>query len=239
MIKIVWGWIALLLCQPVFADTPLHVPTPSEDAKEYAARFQVTADTVLNPVYPYLAEWIRDELQIQTLPGIGIDLGGGPGHLVFTLCQVTEAMYWINADINPYFSARFAEDALKLGVADRVCTIFADAKWLPFRDDYADVIVSRGSFPFWGDLKLSLQEVYRVLKPGGKALIGRGLPPTMPPAQAALVRKQSGGPKNYTVDETRKEFQQYPRCPGYPSCPHPDSATGREQWDQLWDLASD
>ena len=78
--------------------------------------------------------------------------------------------------------------------AGRVSAVYADAKALPFRDNYAEVIVSRGSYHFWGDRKKGFAEIYRVLKPGGVAYIGRGLPRHLPLETARRIRaKQSKG----------------------------------------------
>ena len=105
--------------------------------------------------------------------GIGIDLGAGPGELTMELCARTD-FHWINADINPHFFPYFIQEAEKRGLNGRVSAIFADAHNLPFRDNYADVIVSRGSFHFWENKEQAFSEIYRVLKPGGVAYIGRG-----------------------------------------------------------------
>jgi SAM-dependent methyltransferase len=90
--------------------------------------------------------------------------------------------------------------------------VFADAQALPFRDNYADVVVSRGSFPFWEDKRLGFAEVYRVLKPGGVAYIGRGFSENLPVETARTIRdrqKQGGkqGPPPYNVDETERELR--------------------------------
>lgn len=45
---------------------------------------------------------------------------------------------------------------------------------MPFPDNSVDLVVSRGSIFFWDDPVKGLQEVYRALRPGGKAMIGGG-----------------------------------------------------------------
>jgi SAM-dependent methyltransferase len=166
--------------------------------------------SALAPVYAPLAEWLTQRFNLASQKGIGIDLGSGKGDLIAELAQRSPEMHWINADIDPANFAPFFEKVKTAGVADRVSAMMADAKRLPFRDGYADIIVSRGSFPFWGDLQAGLSEVNRVLKPGGAAYIGRGFSENLPVEIARQIRdrqkKNDGFPK-YDVDETEKEMR--------------------------------
>jgi ubiquinone/menaquinone biosynthesis C-methylase UbiE len=58
------------------------------------------------------------------------------------------------------------------GLDKRVTFVEGDAQKLPFVDDYADVIVSRGMLIFVPDIAKCLREVERVLKPTGVAFLG-------------------------------------------------------------------
>ena len=80
--------------------------------------------------------------------GLLLDLGGGNR-------QVDDARY-INADY-----ADYAEPDL-----------IADATKLPFRDNSVDAVYSTGVFEHINDPQKAGAEVARVLKPGGKAIIG-------------------------------------------------------------------
>jgi len=159
----------------------------------------------LAPVYGPLAQQLVEDLDLDGRTGIGIDLGSGPGTLIIELCKRT-TMHWINADINPHFFPYFLQRAEELGYSGRVSAIQADAQALPFRDDYADVIVSRGSFWLWGDKVAAFREIRRVLKPGGVAYIGRGLSANLPLEVAATVRGGRGGGPQYDVTATAEEL---------------------------------
>jgi len=152
-----------------------------------AARMIRASETTLAPVYVPLAEHLVQALDLADADGVGIDLGSGPGTLIVELCQRTR-MHWINADLNPCFFPYFYRLATARGVAERVSAIRADAQDLPFRGNYADVVVSRGCFHFWPDRAAGFREIYRVLKPGGVAYIGRGFPPNLPVAPARTIR---------------------------------------------------
>ena len=150
----------------------------------------------LAPVYAPLAEQITTDLALAEKGGVGIDLGSGPGTLIIELCKRTQ-LHWINADINPHFFGHFLALAATHGVSHRVSAILADAQDMPFRDNYADVVVSRGSYHFWPDRTKAFAEVYRILKPGGVAYIGRGFSRNLPPEVARAIRRKQGKGMNY------------------------------------------
>jgi ubiquinone/menaquinone biosynthesis C-methylase UbiE len=50
-----------------------------------------------------------------------------------------------------------------------------DVAAIPLPEQSVDLVVSRGSIPFWKDLPAAFCEIYRVLKPGGFACVGGGL----------------------------------------------------------------
>jgi SAM-dependent methyltransferase len=73
------------------------------------------------------------------------------------------------------------------GVDDGVFPIFADARSLPFANEFFDAIVSIDAFPYWGTDDLYANYVTRFLKPGaaigiaGSGLV-RELAEAVPPA---------------------------------------------------------
>ena len=153
-------------------------------------------------MYEPLAKEIAATLDLTQRQGVGIDLGSGPGTLIVQLCRQTK-LHWINADINPHFFPYFMRKADGAGLAGRVSAVRANAVALPFRRNYADVIVSRGSFQFWPDREKAFREILRVLKPGAPAYIGRGLPARMPLDVARELRRRHGSGPKYDVDETQ------------------------------------
>ena len=159
-------------------------------------------------IYTRLAEYLVERFNLSERAGIGIDIGGGPGDLILELATRTKQFYWVNTDINTWYARPFAEDALKRGIGQRTGFVFADACALPFKDQYADLVLSRGAYQFWGSLETGVREIHRVLKPGGWAFIGRGFPPTMPEEQvrSMLERGVAGGPK-YDPDKDEARFR--------------------------------
>ena len=177
------------------------------DMAQDARRMIRASETVLAPVYAPLAEHLVQKFDLAQKEGVGIDVGSGPGTLIIELCRRTENLHWINADINPHFFPHFLHMAEENGFSGRVSAVRADAKNLPFRSNYADFIVSRGSYHFWGGIKEGFSEVYRVLKPGAVAWIGRGLSPNMPVDLARKMRSKQGKKMKYDPTDKADEMR--------------------------------
>ena len=183
------------------------VPLSSHDTRQDAGAKVQQGRSVLAPVYGPLAEHIVAEFGLEKKTGIGIDVGSGPGTLIIELCKRTQ-LHWINADINPHVFAPFYSQAAKHGFGHRVSALYADAQALPFRSNYADIIVSRGSFHFWEDKVKAFGQIYRVLKPGATAYIGRGFSENLPLATAKEIRTKQRGRITYSVEDTADELRQ-------------------------------
>ena len=183
---------ANLAKKPLIETKPLLYPCNAKYTSTKAAKMARAAKGILSNVYAPLAELIVRKFQLAEKEGIGIDVGSGPGTLIVELCKRTR-MHWINADINPHFFPEFLKRATEAGLVGRVSAIFADVHALPFRDNYADIIVSRGSVRFWENKRLAFSEIYRVLKPGGVTFIGHGFSDNLPMDIARRIRAAREG----------------------------------------------
>lgn len=136
------------------------------DCKEY----DKIASEIFAPIYPEIAAKIVERTGIRE--GLLLDLGCGGGHLGFALME--------QGDFRTTFcdiSQEMVDLAWQRGVERNLTGRFiqSDVHNLEFTDERFDLVVSRGSMPFWTDQKKAFQEIYRVLKPGGRAYIGGGL----------------------------------------------------------------
>lgn len=193
---------------PLLAFTTVTDDDHSADA---ALRMWKGATTKLAPVYKPLAEWITQRFSLEEKQGVGLDIGSGPGTLIIALCHRTP-MHWVNVDINPYCFPIFFEEAKKAGCEGRVSAMAADVANLPFKNNFADIIVSRGSYPFWDNKEKGFAEIYRVLKPGSSAFIGRGFSENLPVEVARQIRgkqnaKRKNSVLNYKVQESAEELK--------------------------------
>jgi len=75
---------------------------------------------------------------------------------------------------NPWAMRLCGVLADEAGLTSRVIPVEADALDMPLKDDFADLVFSRGCIPFVDDQVKFLEECYRVLKPGGVGYVGHG-----------------------------------------------------------------
>ena len=189
-----------------FGSKPSLSASGGKYTEQSALRMIKASRWVLAPVYGPLAEQIVADFGLDKKTGIGIDVGSGPGTLIIELCKRTK-LHWVNADINPHFFPYFYKSAEEHGFGHRVSAVFTDAHSLAFRDNYADIIVSRGSLHFWKNKTKAFSEIYRVLKPGAVAYIGRGFSKNLPVETARKIRAKQAKKMNYDVEKTANELR--------------------------------
>ncbi len=122
-------------------------------------------------MYNLTAKHIID--QYGTKKGVCMEIGIGPGYLGLQLANQSDmSMYMVDIDKEAIEKSKKNEKLFQ--IKDEINFVQADVAELPFDDNVADLIVSRGSMWFWHDQLNGLKEIYRVLKPNGVAFIGGG-----------------------------------------------------------------
>jgi SAM-dependent methyltransferase len=106
---------------------------------------------------------------------IWVDLGSGAGHVGLTILAKLSDGIVILMDPDAKALRQALDSARERGLAARTVAVVGSAEGIPLPDESVDVVVSRGSFYFWQDRAKGLREVWRILKPGGRAMIGGGL----------------------------------------------------------------
>jgi len=107
------------------------------------------------------------------LEGVCVDVGCGTAVFAIELCKHSKLkIFALEKEKAIYEVARMNIE--KGGLADRIIPILADAHKMPFENEFADFIISRGSYHCWKDKVQVFREIYRVLKKGGTALVGGG-----------------------------------------------------------------
>lgn len=142
------------------------------------------------PIYAYYAGRIIEKTGIKE--GTCLDVGCGGGYLGLALARITQ-LDFIFLDQSAEMLCRAAENIAADDLAARGRTLRGQVQAIALRDASIDLVISRGSVPFWEDLATAFREIHRVLKTGGCAYVGGGL----------------GDPKTRTVIEERLR-REYP-----------------------------
>lgn len=116
-------------------------------------------------------ELIANDILNYCREGRILDIGTGPGRLLEKLHRASPGLQLTGLDISPAMVIKARENMKKAGLSDFIQISAGDAANLPFADDSFDAVISTGAVHHWKDPASGLNEVYRVLKPGGYALI--------------------------------------------------------------------
>ena len=120
-----------------------------------------------------------------------LDIGTGPGCLLVALQQLLPELELAGVDISPAMVATAQRNMAREGYGATIAFKVAAAEALPFPENAFNVVISTGSLHHWKDSIAALNEVYRVLRVGGYALI-YDLVRNLPPAVAESSRRQFG-----------------------------------------------
>jgi ubiquinone/menaquinone biosynthesis C-methylase UbiE len=103
--------------------------------------------------------------------GQAVDLGCGPGHLVIEVARRAPGLHVSGLDLSDEMLAQARDNARHAGLDSRASFRSGDAGQIPFPDSSLDLVVSTLSLHHWSDPVAVLDEVARVLRPGGSFLI--------------------------------------------------------------------
>jgi len=120
-----------------------------------------------------------------------LDIGTGPGWLLAALQRSLPELELVGLDISPAMVATARKNMQATGYDAVIDLQVAAAEALPFRNDSFHAVVSTGSLHHWKDPIVALNEVHRVLKTGGYALV-YDLVRKLPPAVAEAARREFG-----------------------------------------------
>jgi ubiquinone/menaquinone biosynthesis C-methylase UbiE len=133
--------------------------------------FPYIAEHIFAPIYPVIAAHIVKESGIKK--GTCLDLGCGIASLGIAFAEITDMLVY-GVDFSAEMCRLSKDKAQRHCLSGKVFPLQADVHMLPFRNNCADLIVSRGSVFFWKDLPAAFREISRVLSSGGQAWIGGG-----------------------------------------------------------------
>ncbi|MBN1995021.1 MAG: class I SAM-dependent methyltransferase [Anaerolineae bacterium] len=110
-------------------------------------------------------------LQAGITTGLVLEIGPGPGYLGLEWLKQTEGTWLKGLDISQDMLKVAEKNAAEYGLTERVEYIHGDALQMPFEDEFFDGVFTNAALHEWADPERALNEIYRVLKPGGRYLI--------------------------------------------------------------------
>lgn len=103
--------------------------------------------------------------------GSALDLGCGPGHLALRLARQAPGLDVTGLDLADDMLSRATSCAQAAGIGSRVRFRKGNVEDIPFSDTSFDLVVSTLSLHHWAEPVAALDEIARVLKPGGAFII--------------------------------------------------------------------
>jgi ubiquinone/menaquinone biosynthesis C-methylase UbiE len=122
-----------------------------------------------------------------------LEVAPGPGYLAIELAKLG-SYHIVGLDISKSFVQIATENAAKAGV--EVTFRQGNASAMPFDDGSFDFIYCRAAFKNFSEPVQAINEMYRVLKPGGKAVIHDLRSDASPDAIKATVQEMGLGRLN-------------------------------------------
>ncbi len=103
--------------------------------------------------------------------GKALEVGCGPAYLGLEWLKKTEGTSLVGLDLSREMLNIAERNCGEYGFTDRVSLEPGNAQRLPFNDDSFDAAFSNGSLHEWSNPVAAFNELYRVLKPGGRFFI--------------------------------------------------------------------
>ena len=114
--------------------------------------------------------WLETKMIISAglSSGLALEVGPGPGYLGLEWLKHTQGTTLSGLDISEDMIAIAERNAKEYGLAERVRYIKGDARRCHLISEYFDAVFSNGSLHEWANPEEILNEIARVLKPGGR-----------------------------------------------------------------------
>jgi len=107
------------------------------------------------------------------LEGVCVDVGCGTAVFAIELCRHSRLKIYGSENVKAIYEvARMNIEKERL--TDRIIPVLGDAIDLPLDNEFADFVISRGSYHCWENKVRVFKEIYRVLKKGGIGFVGGG-----------------------------------------------------------------
>jgi ubiquinone/menaquinone biosynthesis C-methylase UbiE len=123
------------------------------------------------PQFKVLRRIFVAELKKYQPKGVLADIGCGPGYLIAELARSFPDISITGVDIAEEMLKKAKENVASPGIVREISFRQGDIQQLPFEDGSIDFIVSTLSLHHWSKPNQAIEELHRVLKPGGQFLV--------------------------------------------------------------------
>ncbi len=117
--------------------------------------------------------WIetREVLGAGITSGHALEISPGPGYLGLDWLSKTDGTRLTGLDLSEEMLKRCRRNADAEGLATRTTYVHGDACSMPFGDATFDAVFANGGMHEWADPTAVLNEIARVLRPGGRCCV--------------------------------------------------------------------
>jgi ubiquinone/menaquinone biosynthesis C-methylase UbiE len=149
-------------------------PVPADYQDMDISEAQLFDKKVKENFMPAIVSTVKQVIEdYGVLRGVCVDVGCGTATFAIELCRRSNLKIYALEKVKAIYEiARMNIE--NEGLIDRIIPVLGDAHDLPFENEFADLIISRGSYHCWKDKVLVFQEIYRVLKKDGTGFVGGG-----------------------------------------------------------------
>jgi ubiquinone/menaquinone biosynthesis C-methylase UbiE len=161
----------------------LNIPSKIKENKMTKPRIPETDQGIQGAItvaqYDQMQHSLRDRGWIETprllkhgiTNGQVLEIGYGPGYLGLEWLKQTKDTLLIGLDISPDMQALAQSNAKAYGLSARTQYRLGSCDKLPFDDGTFDAVFTNGSMHEWSAPCGAFEEIWRVLKPGGRYFI--------------------------------------------------------------------
>ena len=119
------------------------------------------------PQMRWMRHFVISQAAVLQEHGEAVDLGCGAGQLVLEMARQAPGLHVTGIDLSEKMLADARQAAQQGGLEDRVDFRLGNVEEIPFPDQSLDLVISTASLHHWTDPVKVLNEIERVLKPGG------------------------------------------------------------------------
>jgi ubiquinone/menaquinone biosynthesis C-methylase UbiE len=182
------------------------MPTKKNQPIAYrAADYDHFTDRFVAAYDQFLLDRILEEMANMTGASLLLDVGTGTARMLLKLAERPEmaGLHLVGLDFFSDVLDQARDNLLETGLQGRISLLRADAHALPLTPRSVDLVISRSTLHHWVRPDKALQEIYRVLGPGGTAIVHEVRRDPNPAALDAFNRERAraGLPPSHLQDK--------------------------------------